>query len=124
MDRLSLARIGLTVLLAGTVFFTVPAVRTAAALSDACKDVDYRDAGGVEYRILFAKNGTVQQYLLVTSSHNTELDHDVRTKLEHQYGEEAVDAPPLRIISFRKGDGDMMVPDKAIDSCGRITHLN
>ncbi|MGZ3522975.1 MAG: hypothetical protein ACXVAG_18660 [Vulcanimicrobiaceae bacterium] len=123
MDRLSLAGIGLAVVLAGAALFTVPALRTSAAPSDSCKEIDYRDAAGVEYRVLFAKNGTVQQYLLATSSHNTELDHDVRTKLERQYGEEAVNAPPLRIISFRKGDGAMMVPDKAIDSCGRITEF-
>lgn len=124
MDRLSTARIGLAALLIVAAFFVFPMSRAAAGPSNACKETDYRDPSGVEYRVLFAKNGTVQQYMLVTSSHNTELDHDVRTKLEHQYGEEAADAPPLRIISFRKGDGAMMVPDKAVDSCGRVTRFH
>jgi hypothetical protein len=124
MDRLSLARIGTFLVIAGAMLAAFPVPQAAAAPSDACKDLDYRDKGGVEYRILFAKNGSVQQFLLVASSHNPELDHDVRTKLEQQYGEEAVNAPPLRITSFRKGDGEMMVPDKAVDSCGRITHFH
>jgi hypothetical protein len=31
-----------------------------------------------------------------------------------------MDAPPVRIVSFKAGkSGGMMLPDKAIDSCGR-----
>ncbi|HEY8298819.1 MAG TPA: hypothetical protein VIG32_12460 [Candidatus Baltobacteraceae bacterium] len=124
MDRLPLGRLGLTALVIGAAFFALPAARTTAAASASCKDLDYRGQGGVEYRILFARNAAVQQYLLVSSSHNPELDNDVRVKLERRYGQEAVNAPPLKITSFRKGEGAMMVPDKAIDSCGRITHFH
>lgn len=76
------------------------------------------------YRIIFAKNGAVQQYLLAQSSHNTEKDHDVLKGLEIKYGPEASNAPPLQITSFRQGSGGMMVPDKAVDSCGRVTHFH
>ncbi|HEY8314015.1 MAG TPA: hypothetical protein VIG51_07545 [Candidatus Baltobacteraceae bacterium] len=124
MDRHLVARVGLTALALGAAFLAIPAMRSGATAAQACKDVAFRSDRGVEYRILFAKNGSVQQYLLVGSSKNMELDHDVRLQLERRYGEEAADAPPLRIISFRKGSGTMMVPDKAIDSCGRVTHFH
>lgn len=99
------------------------AERGAAAQPRSCSVVSYAQ-GGVVYRVLFAKNGAVQQYLLAQSSHNTENDHDVLKAVEARYGPEAVDAPPLQIQSFRSGPGGMMVPDKAVDSCGRVTHFH
>ncbi len=79
---------------------------------------------GVVYRVLFAKNGAVQQYLLERSSHNTEKDHDALKAAQARYGPEAVNAPPLQIISFKPGHGGMMLPGKAVDSCGRVTHFH
>ncbi len=79
---------------------------------------------GVTWRVIFAKNGAVQQYLLASSSHNQEHDHDALLAAQAKYGPEAIDAPPVRIISFKSGDGGMMIPDKAVDSCGRITHFH
>ncbi len=73
----------------------------------------------VVFKILFAKNGAVQQYVIMHSE-NTEQDHDARLKLEARYGKEGIDAPPLSIKSFKPAPGGgMMLPDKAIDSCGR-----
>ncbi len=97
--------------------------RGAAAQPRFCGMATYASSG-VVYRILFAKNGAVQQYLLAQSAHNIEKDHDVLKRAEATYGPEAVNAPPLRIQSFRAGAGGMMVPDKAVDSCGRITHFH
>ena len=81
-------------------------------------------SNGVTYRVVFAKNGAVQQYLLEASSHNPEHDNDALLAAEAKYGPEAINAPPVKIISFKQGDGGMMVPDKAIDSCGRVTHFH
>ena len=90
----------------------------AAQSAGPCKEI-LETSKGVTYKILFANNGAVQQYVLVTSSNRVEQDHDVRSDLESRYGPEGVNAPSLRIVGFRKGDGGMMVPDKAVDSCGR-----
>lgn len=109
-------------LLAGLGFFAVTHERGSAAQPRSCGTATYASRG-VVYRILFAKNGAVQQYLLARSSHNTELDHDVLRAAENTYGPEAVDAPPLRISGFRPASGGMMVPDRATDSCGRVTHF-
>lgn len=109
-------------LAAGLLLFTL-AERGAAAQPGSCLERSYSNAG-VSYRVLFAKNGAVQQYLLEESSHNTEKDHDALKALEARFGPEAVNAPPLQIQSFRPGPGGMMVPDKAIDSCGRVTHFH
>jgi hypothetical protein len=79
---------------------------------------------GVVYRVLFAKNGAVQQYLLARGSGHTEKDHDVLQAAMLKYGPEAVDAPPLQITSFKPGANGMMVPNKAVDSCGRVTHFH
>lgn len=77
------------------------------------------------YRVLFAKNGAVQHYLMVRSSHNPETDDAIRRRLVLRYGPEAIDAPPLRIVSFRPAPdgGGFQIPDTAIDSCGRISHF-
>lgn len=106
--------------LAALAVFVAPHhVRAAAS---GCHEL-VQTVNGVSYKILFANNGKVQQYVLVASSHRTETDHDARTILEHQFGPEGVDTPPLHIATFRKGDGGMMIPDKATDSCGRTVEF-
>ena len=94
------------------------AVLLGAAPSNACKTIVVRDRG-IEYRVLFAKNGAVQRYALAGDPRNTELDRDVRLQLQREFGPEAIDAPPLRIVGFRRGRNGLMIADKAIDSCGR-----
>ena len=97
---------------------TRPAV-AAAGLSCATRVVHL--PGGVVFRILFAKNGSVQQYVLVSSDKNPELVNDRKKFIERQFGPEAVNAPPLHVISFKPspGGGGLLIPDKAVDSCGR-----
>ena len=120
MHPLRVILAGACALTAGIVFLAFAHGSGSAAQSRSCGIATYSSAG-VVYRILFAKNGAVQQYLLAASSHNTEKDHDVLKALEAKYGPEAVNAPPLQITSFKPGTGAMMVPDKAVDSCGRVT---
>jgi hypothetical protein len=125
-DRMQLFRVvlaGACVIAAAAGFFVLSSGRGAAAGPRPCSIATFAE-GGVVYRVLFAKNGAVQQYLLAVSSHNTERDHDMLKAAQADYGPEAVNAPPLRIVSFRPGSGGMMVPDKAVDSCGRITHFH
>ena len=100
----------------------VPFARPAAAAGGpSCGETTYRGPKGIVFRVLFAKNGAVQRFAIVTSSNNPELDHDVQRSLVRQYGPEAVNAPPLTIVSFKPAPGGgMMVPDKAMDSCGRV----
>ena len=74
---------------------------------------------GLEIKILFAKNGSVQRYQMVETQENVEAANDFRLQLESKYGPAGVNAPPLRIVSFKAGSGGMQVPDKAVDSCGR-----
>ena len=74
---------------------------------------------GVSIKILFAKNGTVQRYIIVESQENMEAANDLRLKLEAQYGQAGINAPPLHIVSFKPGENGMQIPDKAVDSCGR-----
>lgn len=109
-------------LTAGTLVFAL-SHRPSAAAQGSCGETTYTGMG-VSYRIVFAKNGSVQEYLLALSSHNTEKDHDVLKSLQQRFGPEAVNAPPLQITSFRPGRGGMMIPDKATDSCGRIIHFH
>lgn len=76
----------------------------------------------VEIKILFAKNGAVQRYLVASGAEgDMEGVNDLRITLQKEYGPADIDAPPLRIVSFKPspGGGGMSVPDKAIDSCGR-----
>lgn len=96
--------------------------RAMAAGGPSCGEARF-SKDGVAYRVLFAKNGAVQQYVIAKSSHNIEEDHDVRNAAEAAYGAEGVNAPPLQILTFRRGPGGMMIPDKAVDSCGRVTRL-
>ncbi|MDP9017672.1 MAG: hypothetical protein M3N19_05080 [Candidatus Eremiobacteraeota bacterium] len=78
----------------------------------------------VTYRIFFATNNAVQMYSLVRSSHNQEVDHTALLQLQKIYGLEFVNAPPLRIVSYKKKSGDLSVPDRAVDSCGRMTYFH
>jgi len=81
-----------------------------------------KDDSGVAIRVLFAKNGAVQRYDVVNSKANPESVNDLRLRLEQLYGPAGVNAPPVSIVSFKKGAaGGMMVPDKAVDSCGRTS---
>jgi hypothetical protein len=95
----------------------------AAVASPSCGVTSFT-SNGVTFKVLFAKNGAVQQYLLAQSSQNQERNHAALLAAEDKYGPEAVDAPPVQVISFKPGAGGMMIPDKAMDSCGRITHFH
>jgi hypothetical protein len=107
---------------AALAFFALPHSR-AAAQPSSCGASIY-SKGGVIYRILFARNGAVQQYILMQSAHNVEQDHDALKMLETKYGPAGINAPPLKILSFRPGSGGMMIPDKAVDSCGRVSYFD
>uniref|UniRef100_E6Q7C6 Uncharacterized protein n=1 Tax=mine drainage metagenome TaxID=410659 RepID=E6Q7C6_9ZZZZ len=93
----------------------------AAAAGPSCGVRVVHLPGDVVFRILFAKNGAVQQYVLVSSDKNPELVNDRKKFIERQFGPEAVNAPPLRIVAFKAapGGGGLLIPDKAVDSCGR-----
>ena len=103
-----------------------------AAPSRACKIINYSERRSVPgyphllitYRIFFANNGAVQMYSLVRSSHNQEADHAALMHLQKLYGLEFVNAPPLRIVSYRRKSADLSVPDRAVDSCGRTTYFH
>jgi membrane protease YdiL (CAAX protease family) len=123
MHRLRAIAAGACALLVSVLLFAFMHERGVAAQPNACGMTTF-SSSGVVYRVLFAKNGAVQQYLLAQSSGNTERDHDALKAAEAQYGPEAADAPPLQIVSFKPGAGGMMVPDKAVDSCGRVTHFH
>ena len=88
-------------------------------LGPPCGEHLYTNPQGLQINVLFAKNGSVQRYVIVTSHDNIEEVNDMRKDLENDYGPEAVNAPPLHIISFKPGPNGMMIPDKAVDSCGR-----
>ncbi len=57
----------------------------------------------------------------LTSIDNPEEVNDMRRGLwKHSSARKASNAPPLQIVSFKPGgSGGMMIPDKAVDSCGR-----
>ena len=74
---------------------------------------------GIQIKVLFAKNGAVQRYAVIDNQENMEDVNDLIKSLEDHFGPPAVNAPPLRIVSFKPGSGGMQIPDKAIDSCGR-----
>ncbi len=126
MARLILA---LTLCAAGAVAGSQGAGATSALRP--CRVLDYTVTNAypgmkkarVTYRIYFANNGAVQMYSLLRSSRNGEADHAALLQLQKRYGLEFVNAPPLRIVSYKKRTSDLAVPDKAVDSCGRITHF-
>jgi hypothetical protein len=91
----------------------------AATAGPSCGEQLVKNDKGISIKILFAKNGAVQRYLVVDSQENMEEVNDLRLSLEQKYGPAGVNAPPLRIVSFKPGSGGMQVPDKAVDSCGR-----
>lgn len=89
-------------------------------MGPSCGEKLFTNPDGLQIRVLWAKNGAVQQYVIVDDHENPENANDMKLDLEKAYGPEGVDAPPLRIVSFKPGgSGGMMIPDKAIDSCGR-----
>ena len=85
----------------------------------ACGEQLVKNDNGIQIKILFAKNGTVQRYQILNDQENVEQANDMLITLEQRYGSAGVNAPPLHIVSFKKGSGGMMLPDKAVDSCGR-----
>jgi hypothetical protein len=92
---------------------------SGATESFACKDQVINN-GTVTVTILFAKNSAVQRYIFDAARGTYEDQHSALLVLEKQYGPAQVNAPPLNVVSFRKGtSGGLMIPDKAIDSCGR-----
>ena len=104
--------------------FTTTGRASAFTPGPSCGEKVISSPSGVGFRILFANNGSVQQYVVTAKSDNTEAVNDARISLESTYGPAGVNAPPLKILSFRPGDNGMMVPDKAIDSCGRTLDFN
>jgi hypothetical protein len=91
----------------------------AATAGPSCGEQLEKNGKGISIKILFAKNGAVQQYVVVNSQENVEDANDMRKDLELHFGPAGINAPPLRIVSFKPGSGGMQIPDKAIDSCGR-----
>jgi hypothetical protein len=91
----------------------------AATPGPACGEQLVKSDKGIQIKVLFARNGAVQRYLVLTTHKNVEDATDLRLDLEKHFGPAGIDAPPLQIVSFRPGSGGLQIPDKAIDSCGR-----
>jgi len=90
------------------------------ALGPSCGEKLFTNPNGIQIRVLWAKNGAIQRFDIVDSKENPEDVNDMEKDLERAYGPEATNAPPLKIVSFKPGgSGGMMIPDKAVDSCGR-----
>lgn len=121
--RSLILRIPLLIAVLALCLTAVRSVGSGVSEHRSCGQRLVRSAHGAQYFILFAKNGAVQAYKLVRSSGNPEQDHDALLRLEKNYGPEGVNAPPLSILSFKKSSGTMMVPDKAVDSCGRTSQF-
>ena len=103
--------------LAAALLWAQPSLAVTAGPS--CGEQLVKNDKGISIKILFAKNGSVQRYLVLDSQENMEEANDLRISLEQRYGAAGVNAPPIHIASFKPGSGGMMVPDKAVDSCGR-----
>jgi hypothetical protein len=102
------------------VFWAVPMPAQAVTAGPSCGEKLEKNEKGLTINVLFAKNGAVQRYEVVDSKENQEAANDMIVDLQKTYGLAGVNAPPLHIVSFKAGgEGGMMVPDKAIDSCGR-----
>lgn len=115
-----LARFAIATVAAGCCILTLKAPAEAVTAGPSCGMQIASGDKGISIRILFAKNGAVQRYEVVNSQENEEAVNDFRIALERRYGPAGVDAPPLHIVSFKAGSsGGMMMPDEAIDSCGR-----
>jgi hypothetical protein len=93
----------------------------ASVAGPSCGQKVLTDGHGIVVRVLFAKNSSVQSYVIVSGQNNAEAIHDFMTVAEDRYGPQGINAPPLQIISFKShhGGGGFQVPDKAVDSCGR-----
>jgi len=98
---------------------------SATSLGPTCGQKTFNSPNGVSILVLFANNGTVQRYEVTAGADNTELVNDARDSVEKSYGPAGLNAPPLHIISYRPAEaGSMMLPDKAVDSCGRTLSFN
>jgi hypothetical protein len=104
--------------------FSAPGRAAAVTNGPSCGEKALMAPSGVGFKILFANNGSVQQYIVTAKADNTEAVNDARLALEQTYGPAGINAPPLKILSFKPGDNGMQVPDKAIDSCGRTLDFN
>ena len=100
--------------------------RADTSLGPSCGEKMISSPSGVSVRVLFANNGWVQRYVVLTGADNPENANDTLKALEATYGQAGVNAPPLKVISFKPSDdsGGMQIPDKAIDSCGRTLSFN
>jgi hypothetical protein len=96
------------------------------SLGPACGEKMVASPTGVSIRVLFANNGYVQRFVVVAGMDNPENANDAVKSLELTYGEAGSNAPPLKVISYKPSDngGGMLIPDKAIDSCGRTLSFN
>lgn len=92
----------------------------AVTAGQSCGEHLYTNDQGIQIRVLWAKNGAIQRFEIVDAKEDPEGVNDMEKDLEKVYGPEGTNAPPLKIVSFKPGtNGGMMVPDKAVDSCGR-----
>lgn len=92
----------------------------AATLGPSCGEKLFTNDQGIQVRVLWAKNGAIQRFEVVDAKENPEELNNMEKDIEKVYGPEGTNAPPLRIVSFKPGaSSGMMVPDKAVDSCGR-----
>lgn len=96
----------------------------AVTAGPSCGEKDVTSPTGVGFKILFANNGTVQQYIVTAKADDPEAVNDARLALQASFGPAGVNAPPLKIVSYKAGDNGMQIPDKAIDSCGRTLDFN
>ena len=103
-----------------------PAPAAGFQTGPSCGQKQVTSPTGVGILVLFANNGSVQRYQVTAMADNAEAVHDARLALEGTYGPAGLNAPPLKIISYKPSDssGGMQVPDKAIDSCGRTLDFN
>jgi hypothetical protein len=100
-------------------FAALPA--RAVTTGPSCGEHLYTNDQGIKINVLWAKNGAVQRYQIVDSKENPEGVNDMVKDLVKVYGPEGTNAPPLRIVSFKPGtSGGLMIPNKAVDSCGRM----
>jgi hypothetical protein len=96
-----------------------PERSVAAPAGPSCGEQNVATGQGITVRILFARNGAVQRYVVDDPTRNQEADNDVILALQKQYGPEAQDTPPLRIVAYKHAYGGLMIPVRGIDSCGR-----
>ncbi len=105
------------------VLWCAPAA-SALTPGPSCGQKQISSPTGVVVLILFANNGAVQRYQIVANAEKTEAVNDTLLALQGTYGQAGVNAPPLKIVSYKPAEGGMQIPDKAIDSCGRTLDFN